>query len=317
MRRAQAAWWPCAAVAAVVADQQQQDRRGRRQQHRQDRQVGVDPVHPGSAASGLPSTWSVPPSCRLRSASSMTKPVVAKPMTMAVSTSACGSGSASSGLRAEDRRRCAPQPAHAEDEDVDRVADQRQPQHHREAAPAQQQVDADGDDPADAGGNEQLHAHVCRSSASTSADPRGDCGPAWERPGARPAATDTGMRALRPFLAGRAQHRQHQHRRADHGDVHAQVEQRGGGQRQFAQHRHRRVAMRAGQEGPAEEEGTHAGQPGDAQADADPAREAPAAAPCSRFSARTWPSAMYCSTSAAAVTSPAMKPPPGRLWPRQ
>jgi hypothetical protein len=32
----------------------------------------------------------VPFSCRLRSASSITKPVVAKPITMAVSTSACG-----------------------------------------------------------------------------------------------------------------------------------------------------------------------------------------------------------------------------------
>ena len=48
---------------------------------------------------------------RLRSASSMTKPVVAKPITMAVSTSACGSGSATAVPPRQDRRRVAPQAA--------------------------------------------------------------------------------------------------------------------------------------------------------------------------------------------------------------
>ena len=47
-----------------------------------------------TAVGSSPSTWSVPLAPRSASASSIAKPVAAKPMTIAVSTSACGSGSA-------------------------------------------------------------------------------------------------------------------------------------------------------------------------------------------------------------------------------
>src|SRR5690606_15351855 len=62
-----------------------------RQQDRQQDQV-VDPIHhaPGSS----PSTWSVSVSPRAPIITTRYSAVVANPMTIAVSTSACGSGSA-------------------------------------------------------------------------------------------------------------------------------------------------------------------------------------------------------------------------------
>jgi hypothetical protein len=60
----------------------------------------------------------------------------------------------------EDGWRRAPQPAHGEDEDIDGVPQQGQADHHREGAPAQQQVDAAGRHPADAGGHEKFHRHA-------------------------------------------------------------------------------------------------------------------------------------------------------------
>ena len=94
-------------LLAAIAQQQQGHGREHGQQDRQHGRVlqpkrencikhqacpprAAPPACPGSC----PSTWSLPLSWRLRRASSMTKPVVAKPITMAVSTSACGSGSA-------------------------------------------------------------------------------------------------------------------------------------------------------------------------------------------------------------------------------
>ena len=51
-------------------------------------------AHDGAARFAAPSTWSFPSSARALSASMMTKAVMAKPMTMAVSTRAWGRGSA-------------------------------------------------------------------------------------------------------------------------------------------------------------------------------------------------------------------------------
>ena len=77
------------------------------------------------------------------------------------------------------------------------------------------------------------------------------------------------------LLARCAEHREHQHGRPHHGDVDAEVEQRRRGERQFAEHGRARVAVRAGEEGLAEVERADAGEPGDAQPEPDPAREAP------------------------------------------
>ncbi|MND85159.1 hypothetical protein D3C80_770730 [compost metagenome] len=69
-----------------AAAEQQQAAAEHRQQDRQDQRV----IH---GLRSWPSTWSVLVSPTLRSARTTTKAVMAKPMTMAVSTSACGSGS--------------------------------------------------------------------------------------------------------------------------------------------------------------------------------------------------------------------------------
>ena len=79
----QAAFDPQAQARA----QQQQAAGKHRQQDWQDQAV----IH---CTGSWPSTWSVWVSPTLRSASTTTKAVMAKPITMAVSTSACGSGSA-------------------------------------------------------------------------------------------------------------------------------------------------------------------------------------------------------------------------------
>ncbi len=72
-----------------AAAQQHQQRAGQqRHQDRRDHDMG-DGAH-GSR----PSTWSLPRSARARKASTTTKAVMPKPITIAVSTSACGSGSA-------------------------------------------------------------------------------------------------------------------------------------------------------------------------------------------------------------------------------
>jgi hypothetical protein len=68
---------------------------------------------------------------------------MAKPMTMAVRTSAWLDPFA------DDRRQPDVEPPHDEYEEVDGVADQRQAEHHRKGAPAQQQVHAAGDQNAD------------------------------------------------------------------------------------------------------------------------------------------------------------------------
>jgi len=71
---------------AQAVEQQQRRAREQRQEDRQDQGM----LH---LLGSCPSTWSVRSSPMLRSASTTTKAVMAKPMTMAVSTSACGSGS--------------------------------------------------------------------------------------------------------------------------------------------------------------------------------------------------------------------------------
>ena len=82
-----------AALQAVLAQHQQHDAGDERQHHRQDGQM-IKPVHACRPSSWCrPSTWSLPSSARAFSASTMTKAVMPKLMTMAVSTSACGSGS--------------------------------------------------------------------------------------------------------------------------------------------------------------------------------------------------------------------------------
>src|SRR5690554_3807166 len=64
------------------------------QQQRQDDGCDNPVVHaPSSLAFSLPSTWSLPSSTWARRASTSTKAVMAKPMTMAVNTRAWGTGS--------------------------------------------------------------------------------------------------------------------------------------------------------------------------------------------------------------------------------
>ena len=74
----------------VVIDQHQRRREKRDQDRRDDQMLGA-----GDHASGsLPSTWSLPVSPRAAISSTRNSAVAAKPMTIAVRTSACGSGSA-------------------------------------------------------------------------------------------------------------------------------------------------------------------------------------------------------------------------------
>src|SRR5690606_25520227 len=74
-----------------AALEQQQRRTGeQRNDDRRDDQVGA--VH--TPFEPPPSTWSEPVSRCVRSAITSIRAVIAKPMTIAVSTSACGSGSA-------------------------------------------------------------------------------------------------------------------------------------------------------------------------------------------------------------------------------
>src|SRR4051812_34265959 len=71
-----------------VIDEQERPRDGERQDDRRDDQV-LD-----HSAGSSPSTWSVPVSPRAASSTTRRSAVVAKAITIAVSTSACGSGSA-------------------------------------------------------------------------------------------------------------------------------------------------------------------------------------------------------------------------------
>src|SRR5690606_10284765 len=78
--------------AAARLGQEQHDRAG---QHRdkdgQHHDVAQQELHHGGS---LPSTWSVPVMPRSAISTTRNSAVVAKPITIAVSTSACGSGSA-------------------------------------------------------------------------------------------------------------------------------------------------------------------------------------------------------------------------------
>ena len=88
---------------ARVAHQHQRQRAGQQRQghgqHRQMRQQSLHGPHgsprsrPLSPAGSPPSTWSPPDTSRSFSATTINTAVIAKLMTMAVSTSACGSGS--------------------------------------------------------------------------------------------------------------------------------------------------------------------------------------------------------------------------------
>ena len=78
------------AQAALVDDER--DRARRERQH--DRQASRDDPEGVIASGSLPSTWSVPVKPRAASSTTSSSAVVAKLITIAVSTSACGSGSA-------------------------------------------------------------------------------------------------------------------------------------------------------------------------------------------------------------------------------
>ena len=160
-----------------------------------------------------PSTWSVP--VRPRDASSTTRnsAVVAKLMTMAVRTSACGSGSAycdGSPVRARSqaRRRPCPQPPHGDDEEIDRVGEQRQADDHLERARAQDQPHARARKRPDPEGQDDLHHST--SAIGGSAGAAGS----RRRGGARWLRTD--WCAMRD---------QHQHGRPDDEREHADVEE--------------------------------------------------------------------------------------------
>ena len=56
-----------------------------------------------------------------------------------------------------DHRHVAAQAAHGEEEQVDRIGQQGQAQHHREGAPAQQQVDAAGAEHTEGDGKQRFH----------------------------------------------------------------------------------------------------------------------------------------------------------------
>jgi len=84
-------------AVAAVAQQQQEGAGQQRNDHRQDgyvlQQRWQRQQRPHHTSASRPSTWSLPDSPREASSSTRKSAVVAKPMTMAVSTSACGTGS--------------------------------------------------------------------------------------------------------------------------------------------------------------------------------------------------------------------------------
>src|SRR5690606_24555176 len=74
----------------ALVDEQQDRGRDQRQQDRHDREM-VGP--PDRVHGSLPSTWSVPVSPREASSTTRNNAVIANPITIAVRTSACGTGS--------------------------------------------------------------------------------------------------------------------------------------------------------------------------------------------------------------------------------
>src|SRR5699024_444681 len=76
--------------AQVMAPTGQHQLQGRGQQRDENGRDGQMRTH---GAPSLLSTWSLPASPRAVSSTTRNRAVVAKPMTMAVSTSACGNGS--------------------------------------------------------------------------------------------------------------------------------------------------------------------------------------------------------------------------------
>src|SRR5690606_32479927 len=77
---------------AAVLHEQRQRAAQERQQDREDRQLRHAPA-PRSSRTSPASTWSLSLSARLRMASTIETAVIAKEMTMAVRTRACGTGS--------------------------------------------------------------------------------------------------------------------------------------------------------------------------------------------------------------------------------
>src|SRR5690606_20312288 len=80
----------CLHDALTLVEEQQQCARDKRNDDRRDDEVLLPTAHFDCS---LPSTWSVPVRPRAASSTTRKSAVVAKPMTMAVSTSACGTGS--------------------------------------------------------------------------------------------------------------------------------------------------------------------------------------------------------------------------------
>ena len=205
-------------VAAPLAAKRSIDRAGQqRQQHGRDDQVVAQAAH-GSGS--RPSTWSVP--VRPRDASSTTRnsAVVAKLMTIAVRTSACGSGSAYcegspvARIR-QGREALRPQPSHGEDEEIDGIGEQRQADDHLERARPQDQPNARARERSDAEGEDRLpssHLRRRRSAAAGARDAR------------RAVASHRLMR----------ERDQHQHGRADDEREHAEIEQERARQRNGA-----------------------------------------------------------------------------------
>src|SRR5690606_33146340 len=76
-------------AALLAAEQQHCHCREQRQQDRREDQV----IRPTHASGSLPSTWSVPVRPRAANSTTRNSAVVAKLITIAVSTSACGKGS--------------------------------------------------------------------------------------------------------------------------------------------------------------------------------------------------------------------------------
>ena len=145
--------------APPLADQHHQRPGQERDDDRRDRQV----LHPAAQRSGsLPSTWSVPVKPRAASSTTRNSAVVAKLMTMAVRTSACGSGSAywarsPAPPRSRIGCRTSAEPARREDEQVDGVGQQRKADDHLKGARPQQQPDAGSRQHADREGDDDLH----------------------------------------------------------------------------------------------------------------------------------------------------------------
>src|SRR5690606_3647967 len=75
---------------AIVEEQEQRSRHHRQHDRRDDEMLRSENQRSGS----LPSTWSVPVKPRAASSTTRKSAVVAKPITIAVRTRACGSGSA-------------------------------------------------------------------------------------------------------------------------------------------------------------------------------------------------------------------------------